>query len=480
MLAGALLLFFFLRDRPRKAPETVAPPPAPPSPTKEPSPKPPAKPPVAAVEPPKPEPAPAPAPVPETPILPGLAVSSVASPAGQLLHKELIPKNIEIAKFYYERKIAAPGTSIGFDIDGSGFTDEFEKTIVVEAGSGVSVSNMRLVTANQIHGDMTFTPNHPTQFVFPSILINKLPVFVAHEPVAVVRKGEVLGIVGMSLDAANRSERFQVITNLDEAMARQFWIEATTPGIEISGLTPHLPFTMEGSLRASRPNVARGDFGLIAYIGPKEVWRKDKILRLAKADIGPSGYIREIAAAGAYRRPGETVEIAIKGDGFEKEDAAPLRARVDETDMGEAAVEFVSPAELRFSFKIPADAPLQSYGVTVLGANSQKLQQKRNVFNLVPENWIRRLRPAAPLKAGQAGQIELRGRALSSEFVDSLTLTSDEPGIRIQKPKLVDESKAVAEVDISSSVAPGDYWIRVSAGGKLIDPARDSIIKVQP
>src|SRR5437016_147826 len=72
-----------------------------------------------------------------TPKAPTKSSLPVTSPTGAPippkleLHKELIPKNIEIVRCYYTQQVAPPGTTFGFDINGLGFTSEFEKMIKV-------------------------------------------------------------------------------------------------------------------------------------------------------------------------------------------------------------------------------------------------------------------------------------------------------------------------------------------------------------
>src|SRR6266700_26306 len=166
------------------------------------------------------------------------------------LHKELIPKNIEIVRCYYTQEIAPPGSSFGFDINGSGFTSEFEKMIRVESGhDSVEIKNLHLVTTNQLHGDIAVGPDAKTGFVYPRVLIKGLPVFRAPDPFAVVRKGEVLTVFFVSMEENGRGGNFRVITNLDEASAKTFQITPSTPGIQVSEMQPQLPYVMNGHLQ---------------------------------------------------------------------------------------------------------------------------------------------------------------------------------------------------------------------------------------
>ena len=146
------------------------------------------------------------------------------------LHKELIPKNIEIVRCYYTQEVAPPGTTFGFDINGSGFTSEFEKMIKVESGhEHVDIQNLHLITTNQIHGDMKVGAKARTGFVYPRVLIKGLPVFRAPDPFAVVRKGEVLTVFFISMEENGRGGNFRVITNIDDNIGRCARDLATSP-----------------------------------------------------------------------------------------------------------------------------------------------------------------------------------------------------------------------------------------------------------
>ena len=92
------------------------------------------------------------------------------------LHKDLIPKNIAIVRCYYEPQIIGPNTTFGFDINGSGFTQEFQNMISVDIDEvDVQVKNLRLVTANQIHGDIEVGPEALTAFIYPRVYIHHFP-----------------------------------------------------------------------------------------------------------------------------------------------------------------------------------------------------------------------------------------------------------------------------------------------------------------
>src|ERR1019366_9325578 len=148
-------------------------------------------------------------------------------PLGQEgMHRELIPENIHIERCYYDQEVVAPGTTFGFDINGSGFDEAFYKIISVDPDAlDVTVKNLRLVTANQIHGQIEVGPEATTQYLHPMIVIRGLPVFRAPEPFGVVRPGEVLDMMLTSIDETGQWGHFRVITNLDARLYSKFRLE---------------------------------------------------------------------------------------------------------------------------------------------------------------------------------------------------------------------------------------------------------------
>src|ERR1019366_3615883 len=140
----------------------------------------------------------------------------------------------------------------------------------VESGHDhVYVGELYLVTANQIHGNMEVGPEAKTGFVYPRVLIHNLPVFSAPDPFALVRKGEVLTVFFTNMEENGRGGSFRVITNLDEALAKTFRVDPSTPGIQISDIQPQLPFVVNGHLQIG-PGVPPGDHGLAVFIDGKE------------------------------------------------------------------------------------------------------------------------------------------------------------------------------------------------------------------
>lgn len=417
-------------------------------------------------------PAPTPvSPVPTTPTLP---------PPPLQLHPGLIPKDIAIVRCYYSEKIVPPDVTFGFDINGSGFTSEFEKMIRVEAGGlDIRVKNLRLVTANQIHGDMEVGPEATTEFVYPQVLIKNLPVFRAPDPFGVVRPGEVLHVYFTSMDESGRSGRFRVITNLDEAMAQRFHAEAGSPHLEISNIAPRLPFFMDGTLSLA-PGIEKGTYGFTVHIGKREVYRNDKMVHIVHPNVGQTGFVQGITVDAPFHRPGDVVQLTLHGSGFSSQDAGSLHAHVNEFDMGATSFTFLSLGQMQFAFQIPPNAPLGTYGVTVQGQNQETLYEKKRVFQIVPPNWLGGVQVTPPVSPGQKSVLKVVGRDISPEFAKSIAIDLDEPGIHISSLLPMDPSTLAAEISVSTSVAVGDYLLHLSANGAPLKPQFGSLIKVVP
>lgn len=391
------------------------------------------------------------------------------------LHKELIPKDVSIVHCYYSQEIAAPGSAFGFDIDGSGFTAEFEKMIKVDPGEkDIRVKNLRLATANQIHGEIEVGPEAATSYVYPTVLIKDLAVFVAPQPFAVVRRGEVLSVKLTEMAEDGQSSKFRVVTNIDEKMFRQFWVEPSKPGLKVSSLKPTLPFIVDGVLRIT--GAATGEYGLTVSIFSKEVYRES--VDVLTPNLGKSGLISEIAAADRYHRPGDSLELLVNGTGFSPEDAAQLAGRVRDYDMGAAKFAYVSPKQIRAFFAIPISAAEGPYGVTITGPEGKVLIENQNVFTVVAPLWLRGVSVDGPLVSGGRGVLKVTGRDLTPEFAKDLQIEVDEPGIAVTALRRVDSFTLAADITIDSAVAPGDYLLYLRAQGKLLKPRHGSIIKV--
>lgn len=395
------------------------------------------------------------------------------------LHKELIPKNIEIVRCYYAQDVVAPGTTFGFDINGSGFTSEFEKMIKVESGQeNVRIKNFHLITANQIHGDMEVGPDAKTGFVFPRVLIQKLPVFSAPEPFGIVRKGEVLTVFFTSMEPNGRGGRFRIITNLNDKLQQTFQIVPSTPGIKVSDLKAQLPFIMDGHLDIT-PGVPPGDHGLTVMIEGQDKYSRMGMIRIVHPNIGQSGFIQGLTAEEKYHRPGDAIQIYVEATGLSTQDPAGLTAKVEEADFGISTFTYLSPLQLRLTFNSPSKVPSGSYSVQILNTAAQVLYEKKNLFVIVPANWVAGVQVSPPVKAGGKSTLKILGRDFSEDFVASFKIDLDEPGIIVSGLHRADASTLAADIAVNASVAPGDYWLHLSAKSGKIDPPYGSIIKVE-
>ena len=169
----------------------------------------------------------------------------------------------------------------------------------------------------------------------------------------------------------------------------------------------------------------------------------------------------------------------MNGSGLTAAYTSSLQAKANEFDMGPATFEFVSAAQMRFTFHIPPNAPLRSYGMTISDQKNNELFKKDDVFTLVPPNWIGAVQVAPPPKPGQRGLLRIIGRDLSPEFASELRLDVDEPGIELKNLRRLDASTLGADIAVSTAVAPGDYWIHLISNGKEIQPPYGSLIKVE-
>src|SRR5262249_8408589 len=145
--------------------------------------------------------------------------------------------------------------------------------------------------------------------------------------------------------------------------------------------------------------------------------------------VGLTGFVQGVSAAEKFHRPGDNVNLYLHGSGLTQAYTTALKSKVNELDMGEATFQFISASQMRFSFQVPSNAPLKSYGVTILDSKNNELFKKDDVFSLVPPNWIRGVQVAPPLKPGQQGTLKVIGRDISPDFAKGLQLDVDEPGI---------------------------------------------------
>jgi hypothetical protein len=294
----------------------------------------------------------------------------------------------------------------------------------------------------------------------------------------VVRKGEVLTVFFVSMEENGRGGHFRVLTNLDDALAKTFRIDPSTPGIEISELQPRLPFVMEGRLQIGT-GVPPGDHGLAISINGKEVFRRMGMIRIVRPNIGQTGFIQGLTAEDKFHRPGDILEIYVEGTGLSAKDTTTLDAKVEEFDVGKASFTYLSPLQLRLSFNSPTNMPPGSYGVRVLSGAGQVLYEKKDLFKIVPANWVAAVQITPPVQAGGTSLLKVLGRDFSADFAASFQIGVDEPRIAITNVKRADNSTLTADITVSSDVAPGDYWLHLTSQGQKIIPPFGSIIRVE-
>lgn len=419
-------------------------------------------------------PAPKPKPVP-VPSAPPSKTAELAPPAVEL-HTELIPKDIEIVRVYYERPITGPDSEIGFDINGSGFNEEFEKMIQVESGlAGVTVERLSLITANQIHGSLRVGKGAKTSLAYPVVRIGGKPVFQAPEPFAVIRPGEVLNLQFTEMGQSGRTGRFRVFTNLTPDMFETFRVEASTTSIFMGDLKPSLPFVVEGRIEIG-PAVV-GNYGIDVFRGEKKIWNRDGIIRVVEPNLGQTGLVQSARAIDGYHRPGDDILIALFGSGFVPQHTERLAVRSARFDLRQSTLAFVSPVRLDLRIRLPEGLAPGSYPLTLLSGETVLLEIPK-AFEIVEAPWLRGIRLEAALQPGGETILILDGRALDDEFVSSLKVELDDPNLSVGAFRWVSPERAEATIKAAEAIKPGDYLLKLSAGGQAVEARFGSIVRV--
>jgi hypothetical protein len=403
----------------------------------------------------------------------------VIPPGQEGMHRELIPKNINIERCSYDLDVVAPGTTFGFDIVGSGFDESFYKIISIDPDAlDVTVKNLRLVTANQIHGQVEVGTEATTQYIHPKVIIRALPVFRAPEPFGVVRRGEVLDIVLTSIDETGQWGHFRIITNLDEGLFSAFRVEPTHPRLEVSNVKAEYPFYVDGMVMISE-GLKHGQYGVVTHLGKRELFRQDPLVDVVKPTVGKTGSIEKVRAVEMAHRPGDSLDLTVTGSAFLPNVVSALSAEVNEFAMGPSTFIFVSAGRLDATLQIPPNTPVGIYGVSVL-YRGKALEKQPNVFAVVPPNWLATVKLATPLAPGKNGQVLLSGRDITPDFAKTLALETDTEGLKISNLHWRDASSVIADIAVEATLVPGNYIIHVSASGKPLKLPRGNIIKITP
>lgn len=402
-------------------------------------------------------------------------VAQMAPPPVKL-HTELIPKNVEIVRVYYAQPIAGPGTAIEFDINGSGFTAEFEKMIQSKSGhEDVTIESLTLMTPNQIHGRLSIAPKAATKISFPQVLIQGKVVFQAPDPFAVIRPGEVLNLIFTEMGESGRTGRFRVFTNLTEEMLKDFRVEASTPTIQIGGLRPTLPFIVDGDIMIGP--AAGGEYGLGVFLKKQTLWQRDGAIRVVRPNVGQSGLVQRLQALEEFHRPGDQVVFALQGSGFRPEDTSLLAVKVKDLEVTKSTFVFLAPGRLEMSIWLPANAAIKSYDVTIVQGDVVLLNVP-NAFQIIEKNWMRGFRLSNFVKPGGEGKVILVGRDMDKSFISKLKVEVDEPELMIGTFEWLRPEEAAASIKAGASVKPGDYLIHLSLEGKPVTPAFGGIVQI--
>jgi len=402
----------------------------------------------------------------------------LAEPPKIEIHEELIPKEIKIVRVYYANSLTEPESVVQFDINGSGFTKEFEKMITVELESPhVTVKDLRLVTPNQIHGYMWVDQNAPTAVVFPRVLIQGKVVFLAQDPIGVIRPGEVLNLIFLSMGETGRSGHFRVFTNLTDEMYSNFYVVPSTPSITVTDLRPTLPFIVDATVTIG-PLAHGGNYGLKVQLKDKTIWERDGIIRIVKPNLGETGLVQRIHAEDGYHRPGDEAKFVVAGSGFQPSDINLLRAEVEGFDKTIGTFTYVAPGLLGYLLKIPKKSSATYYTLSIYSP-AEELLKVPGAFQVVGKNWTRSVFLEPDLFPGGKSSVILAGRGLEKKFVRQLEVEWDEPGLKIGKFKFISPKKASVKISAGPNVSPGDYWLRITSDGKKVEPAFGSIIRIK-
>lgn len=433
-----------------------------------------------------PPPAPDPVPTPVTPPTPKKAQRPVeplpkdlvpTTPAPIEIFKELIPKDIDVVRVYYASPLSGPGSRIDFDINGSGFTREFEKMIVVESGHPkISVSGLRLVTPNQIHGQLVVPEDVPTSINFPQILIDGKVVFRAPEPFGIIRPGEVLNLTFTEMGESGRTGRFRIYTNLTEKMFEKFSVTSDTNAIAITDVTPSLPFIVDATIHIG-PAALGGAYGMTIALEGKPIWERDGVIRIVRPNVGEHGLVQRAQAVDGFHRPGETARFWIQGSGFQPTDVDLLSVRVPSMDVQSSTIVFISPGRMELRVPIPSTAEVGVYSLHVM-IGTETLVQLPTAFQIVEENWLFGVRVDPALVPGGSSSMFIDGRGLTKSFVLGIGIGSDEPGLRFENWEWKTAHLAAITVSASTWVVPGDYLLTLTRNGDTLQPLRGSIIRV--
>jgi len=415
-----------------------------------------------------------PQPQPKTKGPAALPVTPISRPPKIEIHEELIPKDINIVRVYYAADITGPDSLVEFDINGSGFTREFERMIKVKSGHpNVAVQGLTLKTPNQIHGVLIVGSTAPTSLAFPQVLIEGKVVFQAGQPYAVIRPGEVLDLGITEMGESGRSGRFRVFTNLSQEMFQNFSIIVSTPSIQILEIAPRLPYIIDATILIGP--TPTGFYDLTLFVRDKKIWERKGLIQVVSPAAGEAGLVQQITAKDGFYRPGDRAEFAVQGSGFHPQDTTLLNAEVEGlTQAIPSLFTYVAPGRMDLFVTIPSTMPVGSYSIAI----RQKEKTMKAPFTVVPTNWTRQLYLDPPLHPGGQSALILEGRDMDLNFVKDIKVDWDETGLTLTPFKWESATKAVSEIKASSTVGAGDYWLKMKTSQGPVVPQLGSIIRV--
>jgi hypothetical protein len=236
------------------------------------------------------------------------------------------------------------------------------------------------------------------------------------------------------------------------------------------------PFYVDGVVMISE-GLKHGQYGVAAYLGNRELFRQDPLVEVVKPTVGKTGSIEKIHATEMAHRPGDMLTLTVTGSAFLPNVTSILSAEVNEFAMGSSTFTYVSEGHLDAMLRIPPNAPVGIYGVTIL-SHGKVVEKEPNIFAIVPANWIASVKLAMPLSPGKNGRILIAGRDISQDFAKSLQATTDTDGLQITNLHWQDPSTISADISVDAKVDPGEYIIHISANGKTLKLPRGNIIKI--
>jgi hypothetical protein len=396
------------------------------------------------------------------------------------LYPSLIPKNITIVRCYYESDVVGPNSRIGFDLNGSGFSASFQEMIDIELdGLDLRVENLKLVTPNQIHGDIIVGPSSVTGFVFPQVLIQGLPVFTAPEPFAVVRPGEVLSLRMTQVDNTGRSGRFRILTNLTAEQFKKLRVEPNTPGVIIKQLVPQLPFKIVGFMELAE-RVETGRYGVTVFLGNRVLYEKKQLVSIVNPNAGARGLVKGVSTSPKHARPGDSLAITISGSSFSPDDIRQLTVRLKKPSITATALSFQDAGHLGGMLQLPLDLDVGTYAVQVINHEGKIVFEDSRAISVVAENFVSSLRVDPPVRRGGTSTLKIKGRSFTNAFVSSLRISVDEEALEIGPIRLASQDQLEAALRVGESVKPGDYWIKLTVGDKPLSTETPTVIAVNP